>query len=217
MSSPRMAKLSWAAEVFYRRLHSVVDDFGRYFAHPMLLRAACYPLQLDKVSDSDIGKWLGETQKAALVRVYESSGQQYLEVKDFKQKVRLKQGSKYPEPDPQMQCACIADDQHPPDTSTADAGLGVVVVEGVGGAGKRRKPPPETPIPDDFAISDRVRRWAVEHEVHNLAAHFESFVSKARAKGYKYVDWDEGFMGAIRKDWAGIGKGKPDGKKQVAI
>lgn len=97
LTSPRMAKLSWAAEVFYRRLHSIVDDFGRYHADPMLLRAACYPRQLDKVSDSDIGKWMLETAEAGLVRGFEHAGEPYIELLDFRQQVRATK-SKFPEP-----------------------------------------------------------------------------------------------------------------------
>jgi hypothetical protein len=59
----------------------------------------------------------------------------------------------------------------------------------------------ETLIPDDFAISDRVKTWATKHGHTRLQERFEHFVSKAKAKGYKYADWDEGFMGAIRDDW----------------
>ena len=70
LTSEAVNSLNWAEEVFYRRLHSVVDDFGRYYAAPKLLRAACYPLHIDKVSDSDIGKWLTACVTAALVRVY---------------------------------------------------------------------------------------------------------------------------------------------------
>ena len=112
LTSPRIAKLSWPAEVFYRRLHSVVDDYGRYHAHPMLLRAACYPLQLDKVSDSDIGKWMRETAEAALVRVYPAEdGKDYLELLDFRQQVRAAK-SKFPPPTAdatQMRSRCLAD------------------------------------------------------------------------------------------------------------
>ena len=98
LTSERMARLTWAEECFYRRLMSVVDDYGRYHAHPTLLRAACYPLQLEKVSDSDIGKWLLATEKAALVRVYPAQdGKRYLELLDFKQQVRAKT-SKFPQP-----------------------------------------------------------------------------------------------------------------------
>jgi hypothetical protein len=94
LTSERIAKLAWPAEVFYRRLMSVVDDFGRYHAHPTLLRAACYPLQLEKVSDSDIGKWILATEEAGLVRVYPAEdGKRYLELMDFRQQIERRRAS----------------------------------------------------------------------------------------------------------------------------
>lgn len=96
LTSERVASLGWPAEVFYRRLMSVVDDFGRYYASPMLLRAACYPLHLDKVSDADIGKWLAVCAEAGLVSVYPASdGKRYLEMADFRQRTRAEK-SKFP-------------------------------------------------------------------------------------------------------------------------
>lgn len=105
LTSPKLAKLGWAEEVFYRRLLSVVDDFGRYYADPGMLRAACYPRQLNKVSDSDVGKWLAQVAEAALVRVYPAEdGERYLEVVKFDQQVRAKK-SKFPVPP----STCVAD------------------------------------------------------------------------------------------------------------
>ena len=63
----------------------------------------------------------------------------------------------------------------------------------------------KTPLPQDFGISDAVRQWAKEHargQYDNLRGHFEHFVGKAKANGYEYVDWDEAFKNAIRKNWA---------------
>jgi hypothetical protein len=112
LTSERIQRLNWAEEVFYRRLMSVVDDFGRYYANPMLLRAACYPLALDKVSDSDVGKWLLATEKAGLVRVYPASdGKRYIQMLDFRQQVRA-HVSKFPQPcadESQMNSGCVAD------------------------------------------------------------------------------------------------------------
>lgn len=97
ISSPRVNSLSPLAELFYRRLMSVVDDFGRFYAAPMQLRAACYPLRLDAVRDVEIAKWLRECVTEKLVSVYEANGHHYLEMLDFRQQVRAKK-SKYPEP-----------------------------------------------------------------------------------------------------------------------
>lgn len=135
LTSPRMAKLGWAEEVFYRRLHSVVDDFGRYFADVGLLRAACYPRQLNKVSDSDIGKWLQAIADAGLVRVYPAQdGERYLEVQDFGQQVRAKK-SKFPD----SLSTCAADAKHMRSTCVADAHLDVSVFGDV--SDKPPKPP----------------------------------------------------------------------------
>lgn len=89
--------LSWAGEVFYRRLMSVVDDFGRYDARPSILRANLYALKIGKVSESDIVKWMNECSEAGLVRFYEVDFKQYLELLKFNQRLRQKK-SKYPPP-----------------------------------------------------------------------------------------------------------------------
>jgi uncharacterized protein YdaU (DUF1376 family) len=75
---------------------------------------------------------------------------------------------------------------------------------------KRSKRPPDTPMPSDFAISDRVRAWAAKKGIERLDEHLESFRSKCLAKGYTYADWDQAFENAVRDDWAGInGKRAP--------
>jgi hypothetical protein len=68
----------------------------------------------------------------------------------------------------------------------------------------------QTPLPEGFAVSDRVAAWAAERSVDHLDQHLESFISKCRAKGYTYADWDEALMGAIRADWAQL-RGRPNG------
>lgn len=121
LTSERIEKLNWAEEVFYRRLMSVVDDFGRYYARPALLLAACYPLLLKKVSDSDIEKWLSACENAALVRVYPAEdGKRYLQMLDFKQQVRAI-NSKFPQPPD----TCVADAMQTLFTPPASAHLDV--------------------------------------------------------------------------------------------
>lgn len=76
---------------------------------------------------------------------------------------------------------------------------------------RKRAAPAKTALPDGFSVSERVRKWADEKGFSRLDEHLENFVGKARAKGYTYADWDEGFMGAIRDDWAGLRGGKSGG------
>lgn len=95
-SSSRVAQLDWAQEVFYRRLHSVVDDYGRTEALPQLLRARCYPLQTDKVRATDISRWIAACETAGLLLSYTIEGKAYVELSDFRQKQRTP--SKHPAP-----------------------------------------------------------------------------------------------------------------------
>jgi hypothetical protein len=211
LTSPRIAKLGWAEEVFYRRLHSVVDDFGRYFADVGLLRAACYPRQLNKVSDSDIGKWLTALVEAALVRVYPAQdGERYLELLDFRQQVRAKE-SKFPSPP----STCVADAAQPPADAHLDVSVSVSEDVGVSRASAapapRGKKTPKAGLPEDFGVSERVRAWATEKGYGQLPEHLEAFKRKAAANGYTYADWDAAFMEAIREDWAKLRGKRSDG------
>jgi phage replication O-like protein O len=62
----------------------------------------------------------------------------------------------------------------------------------------------KTTIPNDFGISERIRVWAEKNVHHSLDIHLENFIGVCRAKGYRYVDWDEAFMNAIRNNWANV-------------
>lgn len=225
LSSERIARLSWPEEVFYRRLMSVVDDYGRFHAHHSLLRAACYPLQLEKVSDSDIGKWLLATEKAGLVRVYPAAdGKRYLEILDFGQRVQSK--SKFPEPVAQTPRNLTGDDWGQQDSTVIHGGppestavVGVGVEDEVEGVPRKRARSRKTPLPDDFELSKRVKQWAQEKGYRQLDAHFEAFVSKAKANDYSYADWDEALMGAIRQDWAKLNSSasSPSGESRQRV
>ena len=97
LSSERVNSLGWEGEVFYRRLMSVVDDYGRFHAHPALLRAALFPLKLDAVRDEAMARLLAEAEAAGLVRTYMVDGKRYLQLLDFRQRVRAHE-SKFPAP-----------------------------------------------------------------------------------------------------------------------
>ncbi len=80
--------------------------------------------------------------------------------------------------------------------------------KGKEGASRTRK----TSIPNNFRISDRVMDWAKEKGYIRLEEHLEAFILQCQSKNYQYTDWDSAFMGAIRKNWAGlatVGNGRP--------
>jgi len=96
LSSDRVDQLSEMAELFYRRLQSVVDDYGRYAAHPTQLRTNCYPARIDRYTDAQVFGWRLECQRAGLLTVYRVGKIDYLELADFRQQAKSK--SKFPGP-----------------------------------------------------------------------------------------------------------------------
>ena len=99
-TSDTINELTPEEEVFFYRLLVVCDDYGRMDARPSILRAKCYPLKLDSVSEDDIKSWLNKLVKVGLIKLYiGSDNKQYLQVVtwDKHQQVRAKR-SKYPEP-----------------------------------------------------------------------------------------------------------------------
>ena len=207
LTSDPVNTLSWPAEVLYRRLHSIVDDYGRYDGRSSLLRAHLYPLKIDKVSEADVGKWLTECVTAGLVSLYRVAGRPYVEVTKFGARVRA-ETSKWPSPDDaDKQAPSSADIRARPHANAAVVVFdvvdeGVVVVAPRKSAASTAKPAKPGPIPDDFGISDRVASWAKDKGYDRLDEHCEAFIRKCKAKAYKYADFDLAFMEAVREDWA---------------
>lgn len=114
--SDRIIGLSWREQVCFLRLLSTVDDFGRYDGRVGVLRTACYPLELDKMSEADLESCLQKLETAGLISFYYVQNKRYVQVQDFRQQVRAK-SSKWPEPP----SGCAADAQHMPSTRAADA------------------------------------------------------------------------------------------------
>ena len=111
ITSEAVNSLNWEAEIFYRRLLSVVDDFGRFDARPSVLRSALYPLKLDSMREDSVQRCLKSCEVARLVVLYSVNGKEYLEVTNFRQQVRSKK-SKYPAPDEHMRIRCTVDANH---------------------------------------------------------------------------------------------------------
>jgi len=198
LSSEPVNALSWPAEVFYRRLLNVVDDYGRFSAHPTLIRAAAYPLRLNDVSDQDVGKWLAENAAKGLVRVYEVDCKRFLEVVRFGQRVRAEK-SKCPQPPDN---SASVDGQQSVKGQTA-ARLVVVVDEGVVGEGCRSRGTRLTldALPDDWETFCRTTR--PDLDPHNSFAAFRDYwIAKPGKDGVK-LDWAATWRNWVRRERLG--------------
>src|SRR6266568_2606387 len=95
LTSEKVNALSERAELFYRRLLSVVADSGRNYAHPITLRGACYPLKPETAGEAEVSQFLNECVQAGLIEIYGQG--KFLTILNFGQQRRAK--SKFPAPE----------------------------------------------------------------------------------------------------------------------
>jgi len=131
ISSERVNSLSERAELFYRKLMSVVDDYGRFYSNPISILGACYPMR-PNVCEADVKQMLSECISAGLIVVY--GGGKYIVMLDFRQQTRSK--SKFPEPtENELLIKCKSNDNQ-----MCRAVVGGDVVEGECESGAARAP-----------------------------------------------------------------------------
>lgn len=224
--SEQIAECSTNARLTFIGLLNFCDDRGVHPAKPKTLKAELFPL--DDCSSANVADWMGELIGVGLVAVFVTAGETYWHVTGWDKHQKIDRPSfKYPEPPPPKSTSPQRDMFDEESSSARRAPPPGVDRSGVEGSGKesdspqaRVTPSPprrqaKTPLPVDFSISDRVKAWAASKSYENLESHFEAFVSKAKAKGYTYADWDEGFMGAVRADWAGLRSGGDSGERNA--
>lgn len=176
LDSDKVNALSWAEEVFYRRLMSIADDFGRCDARVSVLRARLYPTKLDKVSDADVVKWLGECQKTGLVSVYQVDGKPYFEIIDFRQRLRAMK-SRYPPSDAGIRCLPLADDSSPP---TDDSHLSLETKRNESESEKRSGPSSPAPprAPDKPVKAKKTRENFAPPDQEQMRGYFLKLVKE---------------------------------------
>ena len=210
--SETIDRLSSAAEVLYYRLLVTVDDFGRYDARPAMLKAACFPIK-ESVTQKHIDNLLSDLVKHGLVSVYYVDEKPYLQMQKWDNVPRAKE-SKYP-------ASVCKDVQSHTVVQQLHTDAPLTVTETVTktktdiSQDKPAKRKQKVPMPDDFAISEKVTLWARENNFDRLNDHLDAFKRKAEMNGYRYINWDLAFMEAIREDWAKL-RGKPSFAQQAA-
>jgi hypothetical protein len=195
-----------ASEVFYYRLLTVVDDFGRMDARPLLLKSKCFPVKVS-ATEKLVSQWLADIEQAGLVKVYTVDGKPYLQILKWDNKPRASE-SKYPNPanaDKCMQSVGIREQSHAnlPVTVTVTETKTGTETDSAAKAAVSVKPR-KTKLPENFGEwSPAMVDWLSENcHPDDFKTHFDYFVGYAKANGKTYVDWEQAFKNAVRDDWA---------------
>lgn len=95
----RIDELDWFEEVMFYRLITAADDYGIFFADPVVLARILFPLK-KSVDEKMTAKALKKLETVGLVRRYHAKGDEWLMIVSWKKHQRLRNSRhNYPEPE----------------------------------------------------------------------------------------------------------------------
>lgn len=232
-----LADMGPYAQILFAGLWCLADREGRLEDKPRLIKAEIFPYY-----DCDVNGELTKLERLKLVDRYEADGIAVIQVCNFKKHQtphNTEKASSLPARSaysPEKPHAAYSQEinggltvdspksngGNPPDSlihrftdSLIPDSPNGVMPQAAPAAPKKSRKPAKTSLPDDFCISEAVRDWADRNGVQHLDRHFDSFVTKVRANGYTYVNWDAALQNAISDDWAKLNthqaRGSPPG------
>lgn len=192
-------------------LLNYADDDGYFQANEALIRGECFPFDEDSTS---VRLGLDDLSNIGyLVLGTTPEGQRIGRVLNFLDHQKIDKATPSKLKDKSITWDRVVDDSPSPPRKVGDASLTEVgrEVEGKGVSPASRRNPTKTPLPESFKPSERVTKWAASRGIDagQLAQHCEIFVTKCQANAYRYADWDAALMGAVRDNWAKLGKVVP--------
>jgi hypothetical protein len=189
--------------LLFEGLWLLADRAGRLENRPLRIKAEVFPYR----EGLDVVAMLSWLESNGFIRRYQANGLALIQIVEFvkhQNPHKNEPESLLPAPDE------IGASTEKIGSTRADSGFlipdsGFLITDMPPAASP---PPPakskkqKTELPDGFAVSDRVRKWAAEKGYERLEEHCEAFVRKCQSNGYRKLDWDATFMEAIREDWA---------------
>lgn len=205
-----LATLPFEARLFFEGLWCYADRAGRLEDRPKYLKVEIFPyddVDVEKLLNMLANPKIEDRPEKCFIHRYAVNGKKYIQINEFLKHQSPHSTEKESEIPLFNESTCVKDTLDKVDVQDAHYPKPMNLTNDPKPVWDVKRKKPKTPLPYNFEISDRVRKWASEKGHTNLDQHLESFKLKCRAKGYMYVNWDDAFMNAIRDNWANIGNG----------
>lgn len=89
-------ELSAGAELFFRRLWTLADDYGNYYGSPAALASRVFPLLAGEHTAKDVAEYLVECTDRKLLQRYEVGSVPYVHITNYGQQIKSR--PKFPLP-----------------------------------------------------------------------------------------------------------------------
>jgi hypothetical protein len=220
-----LERVSMLADLTFRALLVVVDDYGRFDGRLYILRNAMFPTRRE-VTEAKLAKWLDELEREGCIRRYVVAGAPYVELPTWEThrgKGRRAESSKYPENLSPRKSSEIPGDPR---------SERMVLSEGIGSGDEgivRGDPPPsagpmigapapseaepqkaakgKTPAPDDLSDEDKIALMVWCKQKHpelagkaRLRELVDACLDWHRANGRSCSSWLAACRGWIRRE-----------------
>jgi hypothetical protein len=208
-SSRSLERVSMMADLAFRALLVVVDDYGRFDGRLYILRNAMFPTRRE-VTEAKLAKWLDELEREGCIRRYVVAGAPYVELPTWEThrgKGRRAESSKYPENISPRKSSEIPGDPR---------SERMVLSEGREARGESDPPPSagtrnvergKTPAPDDLSDEDKIALMVWCKQKHpelagkaRLRELVDACLDWHRANGRSCSSWLAACRGWIRRE-----------------
>jgi len=179
-TSRRWNACSWCAQSLYIRLITLVDDFGRYEADPVILCSEAFPT-FRHFRPGKVTKLLAELHANDLIRLYQHDGKTYLQITRWKERIRSTQ-SKFPAP-PGVQ------NEHSANGNGCKQGTSQTALRTIAATAPVSLPPQPTPSPQPQPTGDVTNNTP---SLEQVQAYFESL--KAHGADYTPAEARQVFL-----------------------
>jgi hypothetical protein len=175
-------------------LWSFADDEGRMEYQPARVRMQIFPC--GSVTLAKVREFIGELSEHSLIRTYTVDGKEFLDIPNFTKHQKINRPTTSKLPDYSLSTQCDITEDSP--LELEGKGTGSIAGSPEGSPAPPRKAngkKPKTALPDGFALDGELRAYAEKHLPQvDVAALFESFCGKARAKSWVYADWRQAWQ-----------------------
>ncbi|QTE70064.1 hypothetical protein JRC49_09630 [Clostridiales bacterium FE2011] len=181
--------LTVAEESIYHRLLVSADDYGIFYADPILLLRLLYPRKTD-IPEETIRESLDHLEEAGFIRRYTADGEDYLKILPWEKHQRLRNGRhKFP-------CPEGFEEEVPPETA-AEAEKGTESKEGIKKeskpqqekASKEKTTGPDSKIADEIVIDlllhDNTKYNVTREEIDEFSALYPAIDVLQEYRGMK--------------------------------
>jgi len=213
-SDEDLATLPFEARLLYAGLWCYADKEGRLEDRPKYLKAMLFPydrLDVEKLLTHLATPQNPDRPGKVFIRRYQVDGRQLIDIPEFSKHQsphHTEHNSRLPEfngvlsVNGTLVVSKVQDAHYPISDPISDQGPEPPTKRG------KTQSKQKYPLPENFNLSAEVVAWGTDkgYNRETLESHLEHFKDCARAKDYRYVDWDAALKNAIRSDWAKLGK-----------